>query len=443
MNVGTYTGAAFMKNPSSAFTRRRFLGSVGLALGAPLVVPASVLGRAGAVAPNSRVVMANIGAGNRAGAIITHFMRFPELHMKVVCDCRADRLAKGVERVNAYYRNRDCEALTDFREVLARPDIDAVFIATGNRWHGLASILAAQAGKDIYCEKPTTLTVAEGRELVNTTTRHGTVYQAGHQRRSVDSYRFMKEVVRRGMIGKVHTVLMQVWEGPVIKAQPATPVPDGFDYDMWLGQTPWRPFNWAHVNAWQYFWDTAEGVLTDMGCHYSDLMQFTLETDDTGPVEFEGREVDWPPADAYSETPVRAVVRCRYANGITGILQQQGGFTERFIRFIGDEGWVQVDDDSNLVTAEPASILQTRSILNKSWADTGGHIQDWIYALRHRTKPACHPETTHRAMTICQISNLSLRLKRKLRWDPAAERFPDDEDANRMLSRARRSPWHA
>ena len=431
-----------MKSSRNHLTRRRFLGALGAAVGAPLIVSPAVLGRAGTTAPNSRLVMANLGAGNRAGAIIGHFMQFPEIHMKAVCDCRADRLAAGVKRVNDFYGNQDCEAVRDFRELLVREDIDALFIATGNRWHGLASILAAKAGKDIYCEKPTTLTVAEGRELVETTTRHGTVYQAGHQRRSVDSYRFMKEVVRRGMIGRVHTVIMQVWEGAVVKARPATPVPEGFDYDMWLGQTPWRPFNWAHVWSWQYFWDTAEGMITDMGCHYSDLMQFTFETDHTGPVEFTGW-ADWPPADAYSETPVRAEVRCRYANGVTGILQQRAGFKDRFIRFVGDEGWIQVDDETNLVTAAPASILKTRAIVNKSWADTGGHIQDWLRAVRNRTKPACHPETTHRAMTICQISNLCLRLGRKLRWDPVAERFPDDPDANRMLARARRAPWHA
>ncbi|MCP5522888.1 MAG: Gfo/Idh/MocA family oxidoreductase [Verrucomicrobiales bacterium] len=423
-------------------SRRRFLGTLGAVTAAPMFVSPAILGRAGTVAPNSRIVMANFGHGNRAGAIIGHFMQFPELHMKVICDCREDRLKNGVDRVNAFYRNQDCERLTDFRELLARPDIDAVFIATGNRWHGLGSILAAKAGKDIYCEKPTTLTIAEGRELVETTTRHGTVYQAGHQRRSVDSYRFMKEVVRRGMIGRVREVIMQSWEGPVIQAGPNQEVPAGFNYDMWLGQTPWRPFNWAHVNAWQYFWDTADGIITDMGCHYTDLMQFTFETDDTGPVAFEGW-AEWPPEGAYSETPVRAQVRCQYANGVTGVIQQRAGFTDRFIRFVGDEGWIQVDDETNVVTAAPASILKTRSIVNKSWAETGGHIQDWITAIRNRGKPACHPETTHRAMSICQISNLCLRLGRKLHWDPVVERFTDDEEANRMLARSRRSPWHA
>lgn len=430
-----------MKPEQTKATRRQFLAALGAVAAAPALVPISTLGRNHTVTPSNRIVMANFGFGNRARAILPHFMQFKELHVQAVCDCRADRLQAGKQMVDGFYGNTDCDTHRDFRELLAREDIDAVFIATGTRWHGLGSILAAKAGKDVYSEKPVTLTIAEGQELVEVTRRLGTVYQAGHQRRSVDSYLFAVEVVRRGLIGRVHTVLNQVWEGPAIPYEAPVPVPEGFDYDMWLGQTPYKPFCWAHVNAWQYFWDTAEGILTDMGCHYTDMMQFALNTDDTGPVEYEG----WAefPEDAYSETPIRGEVRCRYANGITAILQQRGGFTDRFIRFVGDEGWVQVDDETNIVTAEPASILKMRSIIGKSWADTGGHIRNWIDAMRTRTRTVCHPEAAHRAISICQIGNLCLRLGRKLRWDPAAQRFPNDDDANRMLSRARRAPWCA
>jgi len=231
----------------------------------------------------------------------------------------------------------------------------------------------------VYSEKPISLTIAEGRELADPCQRLGTIYQAGHQRRSVDSYKFMAEVVRRGLIGRLHTVVMQVREGPAIPIQKSTPVPAGVNYDMWLGQTPWRDFNPAHFNAWQYFWDTAEGIITDMGCHYTDLMQFTLGTDDTGPVEFEGTAEFPDPKTTYSETPIRAEVRCRYASGITAIMQQKGGFTDRFIRFIGDAGWIQVDDQTNVVTAEPKSILQLRPIVAKGWDDTGDHIGDFFH----------------------------------------------------------------
>lgn len=425
---------------SFQWTRRQFLSSLAGAAASPLIVPSSVFGRNGAVAPGSRIGMGVFGFGNRARAILPHFMQFPELNVRAICDCRADRLAAGKAQVDGFYRNQDCQTCRDFRELLARPDVDAVFIATGNRWHGLGSILAAQAGKDVYSEKPVSLTVAEGRALVDVTRRLGTVYQAGHQRRSVESYQFMAEAVRRGLVGRVHTVIMQVWQGPVIGHQKSEPVPAGFDYDMWLGQTPWRPFCWAHVNGWQYFWDTAEGIITDMGCHYTDLMQFALGTDDTGPIDYEGAAEF--PADAYSETPIRGEVRCRYASGVTGIIRQQGAFKERFIRFIGDQGWIQVDDETNEVTAEPASILALRGAIGQSWAETGNHIRNFVDAIRARTLTVCHPETAHRAISICQIANICLRLGRSLRWDPAAEHFLNSEDANRMLSRAMRAPWH-
>jgi len=425
---------------SSRLSRRHFLSALGTLTAAPLVVPSSVLGADGAVAPSNRVVMGTFGVGNRARAILPHFMQFKEIQMRAMSDCRADRLAAAKQMVDNFYKNTDCQTHRDFRELLARSDIDAVFIATGNRWHGQGSILAAKAGKDIYCEKPVTLTLAEGRELVEVTKRLGIMYQAGHQRRSVDSYKFMAEVVRRGMIGKVKQVIMRVWAGPAIKHQPPSPVPEGFDYDMWLGQTPFRPFCWAHVNSWQYFWDTAEGVLTDMGCHYTDLMQFTLGTDDTGPVEYEGT-AEWP-VNAYSETPITAEVRARYASGITAVMQQRGAFAERFIRFVGEEGWIQVDDHTNVITAEPKSILTLRGVMAKGWDDTGDHIGDLLRAIRTRTPTVANPESAHRAISICQIMNLSLRLGRKLRWDPLAEKFINDDEANRMRARTRRPPWH-
>ncbi|MEI7733102.1 MAG: Gfo/Idh/MocA family oxidoreductase [Verrucomicrobiota bacterium] len=430
-----------MNTATNAWSRRQFLAAVGTVSAAPLIVPASVLGRDGTVAPSNRIVMGNFGVGNRARAILPHFMSNPEILMHVVCDCRADRLKSAKEMVDGFYKNTDCETQDDFRDLLARKDVDAVFIATGNRWHGMGSILAAKAGKDVYSEKPVSLTIAEGRALCDITKRLGIVYQGGHQRRNTDSYKFMAEVVRKGMIGKVHTVINQVWEGPVVKYAPPTPVPAGFNYDMWLGQTPYRPFNWGHVNTWQYFWDTAEGVITDMGCHYTDLMQMTLNMDHTGPVEYEGKAEFPDPREAYSETPIRGEVRCRYANGVTGVIAQRGKFADRYIRFIGSEGWIQVDDQTNLITAEPKSILSTRVINSKSWADTGDHIGDFVRAIKNRTLTSVHPEAAHRAISVCQLANICLRLGRKLKWDPEKELFTNDHDANRMLARAPRAPW--
>ena len=427
---------------ASPLSRRQFLQRATAAAALPLVVPGSVLGLNGAVAPNSRIVFGGIGLGNRAMGTLPNFLSFAEIQYLAVSDCRADRLKRAKERVDAHYGNQDCVACPDFRDLLARKDVDAVSLATGNRWHGLGSIYAARAGKDIYCEKPVTLTIGEGRKLVDTCQRFGTIYQAGTQRRSTASYRFAVEMVRQGRLGHLQTVEMQVWAGPGIPHDKVAPVPEGWDYDTWLGQSPWYPFVPARANAWQYFWDTAEGVLTDMGCHYTDQMQWALDTDHTGPLEFEAQAEFPDPAKFCSDTPITAVGHCKYANGVTGLMYQRGAFKDRSIRCIGDEGWIQVDDDTDLVTAEPKSILSLKGASAVGWGDASDHIRNLLQSIRSRTPTACNPEVAHRAITICQAWNIGLRLGRKLKWDPVKQRF-DLEEANRMLYREPRAPWRA
>lgn len=425
-----------------ALSRRWFLGkaagTLAAAVAAPLVVPARVLGAEGKTPPSEQIGLGVIGYGNRCRRVLGHFMLFDEVRPLGVSDCQAKRLQAGKAAVDTKQGTTDCRPHRDFRELLARPDIDAVLIATGDRWHSLASIHAAKAGKDIYSEKPISLTIEESRAMADTMARFGTVYQAGHQRRSVDSYRFQTEVVRRGMIGRVHTIICRNWAGPALKPHPSQPVPKGFDYDMWLGPTPWHPYNPVRVSGWNYFWDTGAGPLIGMGCHYTDIAQWALQRDDTGPVSYEGTAT-WNP-DAFSETPITAEIVCTYADGVKILLQSQGAFRDRFIRFVGTEGWVQLDDQTNVVTAEPASILRHRSIATRSWAHAGNHIGNLLGCIRTRQPTVCHPESAHRATTICHAANIALRLGRKLRWDPVAERF-DDPEANQMISRAMRAPW--
>jgi predicted dehydrogenase len=421
--------------------RRSFLRRTALtAAAAPLLVHASVLGRAGSVGPNSRIAFGALGVGNRARAILPNFLAFNDLRFVAVSDSREDRARSAKEAIDAQYQSKDCTLYPDFRELLERRSIDAVLVATGNRWHGLASIYAARAGKDVYSEKPVTLTIHEGRELVNTTKRFGTIYQAGTQRRATDSYKFAKEMVQQGRIGRLKTVEMQVWEGPAIPHSKAEPVPKGWNYDAWLGQAPWRPFNPARVHNWQYFWDTAEGVMTDMGCHYSDQMQWVLGTDDTGPLEFEAKGTMPDPAKFCSDTPISGEARCRYANGVEGVMYQRAGFSDRYIKYIGEEGWIRVDDETDVVTAEPKSILSAKAEGGVGWANASAHIRNLLDGIRSRRLTYCHPEVAHRTMSICQAWAISLRLGRKLQWDPGTERF-DSEEANRMLYREPRSPW--
>lgn len=351
-------------------------------------------------------------------------------------------MAGGKQMVDAAYANQDCATAPDFRELLARKDVDAVLIATGNRWHGLGAIYAARSGKDVYAEKPVSLTVAEGRHLVETCKQYGTMYQAGTQRRSTASYQFAREMVLQGRIGKLRRIEMQVWTGPAIPHSAPVPVPAGWDYDTWLGQAPWQPFTPARVHNWQYFWDTAEGIITDMGCHYTDQVQWTLGADNTGPVEFEGTAEFPDPAKFCNDTPVTAEVRCRYANGVEAVMYQRAGFKDRYLKYIGDEGWIQVDDETDVVTAEPKSILALRSAGGAGWGDASDHVRDLIRAIQTRKQPSCHAEVAHRAISICQAWNISMRLGRKLKWDPVKEKF-DDETATRMLYREPRAPWRA
>jgi len=428
------------KDHELRLSRRQFLRRAATAAAFPLLAPISVLGRGGATAPNSRIAFGAIGVGNRARFILPNFLGFPEIQFVAASDSREERLRQAKEFIDAHYGNQDCRIYPDFRDLLARKDIDAVLIATGNRWHGLGSIYAARAGMDIYSEKPITLTITEGRALVDTCRRFGAVYQAGTQRRSTESYAFAREVVRQGRIGQVRSVEMQCWTGPAIPHGKAEPVPKGWNYDLWLGQVPWRPFVPTRVHNWPYFWDTAEGVMTDMGCHYTDQMQWVLGRDDTGPVEFEATGQFPDPAKFCSDTPVTAEGRCRYADGVVGLMYQRRGFTDRYIRYIGDEGWVQVDDETDLVTAQPKSILTLKEEGGASWANASAHIRNLLDSIRSRRPTVCNPEVAHRAMTICQAWTISLRLGRKLKWDPLAERFDNDE-ANRMLYREPRAPW--
>ena len=428
------------EQPTDRLSRRRFLQRAGLAAAAPLILPGRVLGRDGGIAPSNRIRFGAIGVGNRARDTLPVFLSFPEIEWVAVSDCRADRLRGAKDLVDRHYGRTDCRAYPDFQELLAQPDVDAVMIATGNRWHGLASIYAARAGKDIYCEKPISLTLHEGRALADTCRRFGTVYQAGTQRRATASYQFAREMVRQGRIGRLHTIEMQVWAGPAIPHQAPAPVPDGWDYDRWLGQAPWRPFVPGRASNWQYFWDTAEGVLTDMGAHYTDQAQWTLGTDTTGPVHFEG-EAQFPdPAKYMSEAPLTATARARYANGVTAVMYQRRGFADRYLRYIGDEGWIQVDDQTDEVTASSASNLDHRTRGGAGWSNPTDHIRNLLDCIRSRRPTNCTAETAHRAQSICQAMTISLRLGKPLEWDPGREHF-NDEAANRMRAREPRAPW--
>jgi predicted dehydrogenase len=413
--------------------RRRFF-RLGAAFTIPWIVPTSVLGREGAVAPSSRITLGVIGCGNRAKSDLRDFLIEKDVHCLAVCDCWADRREIMKAMVDAHYGNKDCRAHRFHEEVLGRSDLDAVLIATGDRWHAVLSILAAEAGKDIYCEKPSTLTIAEGRALVRTTQRYGTVWQCGTQRRSNDAFRFVVKIVRDGRIGTLRTATLSFggWGGNGF-ARPE-PVPKGFDYDRWLGQAPWAPFSNVRVNLWRNNWDTGAGPVADMGPHYLDFTQWANDSETSGPVEFEG-EGEFP-EDGFANVPFTVNVRARYADGVRVIMDSG----PKGVRFEGSDGWIHITDAGE-ITAGPASVLEGLTVPQVSWTHMADHIRNFLNCIRSRKLTASHPEIAHRVHTIAHCANISLRLGRKVQWNPRTERFVGDADADKMLSRTMRAPW--
>jgi predicted dehydrogenase len=395
--------------------------------------------------------MATIGFGGRAGSDMNSLMANDDVQMVAICDVQASRRKSGKTAVDAKYGNSDCTTCRDLRELLVRDDIDAVLIATGDNWHSCASILAAQAGKDIYCEKPMSVTVGEGRALCNAMDRYGVIFQCGTQRRSVPRFRFAVELAQSGKLGELKTLYAEKapaeWfkKGHYETTLPPEPEPprDVLDWDLWLGPAPWRPFNKEYVRRqfWMAHRDFAGGMLTEWGSHTADLCQWANDADGTSPVEYELVKVDSikgphpVPAGMPPHEPELTVV-ARYANGVKLVFEK--GTWPLHVCFEGTEGWVYVDDDGN-VAAEPKSLLADHKF-GKGYPQAN-HVRDFLDCVKSRRRPIAPAEGAHRANSACQIANICLQLDRNLTWNPEKEQFVDDPMADQKLTRANRQPW--
>jgi hypothetical protein len=418
--------------------RRRFLKEavgVSTAIRFPYLVEASAMGKAGAVAASERITVGFIGTGSHGiGMNLKSFLAQPDAQALAVCDVDPVHLNQGRDMVNNKYGNNDCTTYGDFRDVLARDDIDAVMISTPDHWHVPISVAAAKAGKDIECEKPT-LTVEEGRVLCETMKRYGRVFQWSTEDRSVDVYHRMCELVRNGRIGKVHTIRVELPSGPNTPGDPTPmPVPEGFDYDMWLGPAPWAPYTKDRIH-WNFRWiqDYSGGQLTDW-----DGAQWGNNTEHTGPVEVEGKGEFW--ADGLYNTAKEYRIEYKYADGVRLIVTSG----TPSLRFEGAEGWIGNRGWRGKLQAEPASILDSVIGPNEIHLYTckAGEQRNFLDCVKSRKDCYFPPEIGQRCFTIAHIGNISMLLGRKLRWNPEKELFVNDEQANRMLSRAMRSPWH-
>jgi len=432
------------RHPAPGLSRREFLRKATVACGvlaAPILVPASALGRDGAVAPSERIVMGGIGIGGRGSGDLGALLQESEVQFVAVCDVQRGNRQRAKAMVDGRYGNTECQAYRDLRELLARADIDAVLIATGDRWHALASILAMRAGKDLYCEKPCSLSIGEGQALVETARRYGRVFQTGVQRLSESNFIIAGELARTGRLGKVHTVYAHLWDIPswprkneMLPAQPEPPQ-DELDWDLWLGPSPWRPYNGDYVRGgWYRQPDFATGV-AQWGSHTVCQCQADMDLADTSATEYEY------PAHGDAEG-----LTARFANGLKLVMTRQGWRGSCGVRYEGAEGWVAAADGYERPEVSSAGLLSdSRKLVSDHVSRTGhplNHLRDFLVSVRQRRRCIAHEEAAHRTMTTNHIMDICMALRRNVRWDPRKEEFVNDAEANRMRTRVLRAPWH-
>jgi len=453
----------------TAIGRRTFLKqTAGAAVGTlslPLFIPAGAMGNAGSPPPSERITMASIGCGGMGTNNLRAFLAQPDVQVLAVCDVvtASDEYGHWYKQgwngawfgreparkiVEADYAKKNpsgsykgCDAYVDFREIIARNDIDAVCITTPDHWHAVQAIMAATSGKDVYCEKPLSLTVAEGRAMAQAAERYSRGFQTGTMRRSSQQYRFICELVRNGRIGKLRRVATTI--GPNNKEAPPRdwqpmPVPEWLDYDMWLGPAPWAPYHKDRcLYTFRFGLDYSGGQTTNLGAHTIDIIQWANGTDDTGPVEFEDLGSEWP-EDGLFTTATKVSFGARYANGVE--ITCKTAKTESW-RLEGTEGWIEVRD--NQWTTSPESLKTSVIGQNEIHLyESNDHHRNFVDCVHSRRVTAAPVEIGHRSTSICLLGNIAMKLGRKLHWDPAAERFTDSEEANQMLAKPLRAPWH-
>jgi hypothetical protein len=435
------------KHNGSRVTRRQFLTRGALAAGAvalPCYIPASVLGRNGAVPPSERIVMGGIGMGGRGSYDLGWMLNEPDVQWVAVCDVLKSRRDAAKRVVDTKLGNKDCATYGDMREFLEnRKDIDAVLIATGDRWHALAAVLAMRAGKDVYCEKPACLTIAQGAMIVDTARRYGRVFQTGAQRLSEPNHVFAIEMARSGRLGKVHTVYADIrWrDGMRQDWLPAEPEPpkEELDWDVWLGPCPWRPYNAGYVNGggWYHYYDFATDVAM-WGAHTVAQALAGLDMTDVTSIEFEYSGPDQTMQTRLSSGVNLVLYRspgsvwdpCKYWHGACGE------------RFDGSEGWAAAADGyAGPDVSSPALLQDYSRILADYTAKTQrplNHARDFFDCIRSRALTVANPQVMFRSMSICLAADICEQLKRNLKFDLNKAEFIGDEEANRLRSRAMR-----
>ena len=423
--------------------RREFLrnsvGVAGASLALPSVIPSTVLGKDGAVPPSEMITVGFIGTGSHGiGWNLRAYLQQPDAKILAVCDVDTRNMDKAKEAIAKKLGKADCASTQDFREILARDDIDTVMISTPDHWHVLMSVLAIRAGKDVQCEKPT-LTIDEGKILVKTVRQHEKVFQTSTEDRSLPVYHRMAELVRNGRIGKLQRIEVILPKHPTHAGDPTPqPVPPELDYDLWLGPAPEAPYTKDRVHFnFRWIWDYSGGILCDWGTHLFDTAQWANDTERSGPLEIEATGTHWE--GGLFNTVKDYDVTFTYANGV--VMTCKPGNPS--IKFIGTDGWLGNRGWRAKLEASSDEILHTAFGPNdlRLYTNPAGEHRDFLDCVKSRKDPYFPVDIGHRVSTVCHLANIAVKLGRKLKWDPGAERFPDNDEANAMLSRPMRAPW--
>lgn len=439
-------------NQKKVVSRRQFLKKsaivVGSVITAPTIVPAQVFGKN---SPSSKINLGCIGVGRMGSGDLREILGFDDVRVVAVCDLDQWRLQNAKERVEQHYREKQgdtkyvCDTYQDFRKLLARDDIDAMMICTADHWHALPAVEAAKAGKDIFLQKPLTLTIPEGRILSDTVRNYNRIFQVGSQQRSDSRFRFAAELVRNGRIGKLHTVKIGFGEDPFTGVHPVKPVPKELDYNFWLGPTPRADYIEERVHPQKSYsrpgWLRTDayccGMITGWGSHHLDSAHWGMDTEYGGPLEIEGhaeysRGGTWDVHGAFR-------LEYRYPNDVRMIVTPND-VNRQGVLFEGTRGWVYVRRGA--IDAEPKWLLKEKIAPDEIHLyRSNNHKRNWIDCMKTRRQTIAPVEIGHRSASACILGYLSMKLNRKLRWDAENEKFIGDQAANRALRREYRSPW--
>ncbi len=421
-------------------TRRRFVQTT-IATSVAATLPAALRAGEQEVPPSERIALGVIGHGPRCRYVLNGVLPHADVQVVALADVQAERREEGKQRIDEHYGNQDCKLYSDFREILERTDIDAVLIATGDRWHSEASIMAAKAGKDVYSEKPCGITIEACQKLSDAIREHQRVFQAGTQRRSVANFHEAVRLVHEGKLGRLHTMYasayMPVLENNWLPMQ-AQPAKEICDWNMWLGPAAWRPYNKQYVTGgWRGQWDFDSGArLLDWAAHTVDLCQWANQADDTLPIEYE---------------PTDKSILCRYRNGVQLVIDfladpfgnRDPHYVTRLgtcpVRFVGDEGSVETGDSGEVLVSNEALAKELPDTKRVQGLDVNEHARNFFDCIKSRSKPNANAEVMRRSHIAAHAAALSWVLGRKLTIDPLTETFVDDAEANLMRSRSTRT----